>query len=75
MHKDIVPRAFACDYTLVADLLRRVADSFREHRCLNGSRTVRPPAGKAAELWGMVSLACRLSLSRYLAAAWPASQC
>jgi hypothetical protein len=48
MHKDIVPRAFACDYTLVADLLKRVADSFREHRCLNSSRTVSPGAGAEA---------------------------
>ncbi|KAK9818157.1 hypothetical protein WJX72_007963 [[Myrmecia] bisecta] len=36
MHKDIVPRAFACDYALVADLLRRVGDSFKEHGCLLG---------------------------------------
>jgi hypothetical protein len=41
MARDIVPRAFACDYSLVADLLKRVSDSFREHRCLNGTRTVR----------------------------------
>lgn len=34
MHRDIVPRAFACDYTLVADLLARVGDGFREHGCL-----------------------------------------
>ncbi|PSC69354.1 alpha beta-hydrolase isoform B [Micractinium conductrix] len=40
MHKDIVPRAFACDYSLVADLLRRVSDSFKDHACLNSSRTV-----------------------------------
>lgn len=40
MHKDIVPRAFACDYSLVADLLRRVGESFREHKCLNGDRRV-----------------------------------
>jgi hypothetical protein len=40
MHKDIVPRAFACDYSLVADLLRRVGESFREHKCLNGNRRV-----------------------------------
>ena len=33
MHKDLVPRAFACDYRLVADLLRRVNESFREHAC------------------------------------------
>jgi hypothetical protein len=38
MHKDIVPRAFACDYSLVADLLRAVGESFREHRCLRGER-------------------------------------
>lgn len=40
MHKDIVPRAFACDYSLVADLLRRVGESFREHKCLSGDRRV-----------------------------------
>ncbi|BDA46183.1 probable phospholipase A1 PLIP3, chloroplastic [Coccomyxa sp. Obi] len=34
MHRDIVPRAFACDYSLVADLLARVGDGFREHGCL-----------------------------------------
>ena len=37
MNKDIVPRAFACDYTLVADLLRRVGEGFREHDCLMGN--------------------------------------
>lgn len=36
MHKDIVPRAFACDYSSVADILKRVGDSFRDHRCLAG---------------------------------------
>ena len=42
MHRDIVPRAFACDYTLVADLLARVSDGFREHGCLQnpGGRQV-----------------------------------
>ena len=34
MHRDIVPRAFACDYKLVADILARVNDGFREHGCL-----------------------------------------
>ena len=29
MHRDIVPRAFTCDYALVADLLPVVGDSFR----------------------------------------------
>ena len=40
MPRDIVPRAFACDYTLVADLLKRVGPSFREHRCLSGGPRV-----------------------------------
>lgn len=40
MHKDIVPRAFACDYTLVADFLKSVHGSFREHHCLSGNRRV-----------------------------------
>ena len=38
MHRDIVPRAFACDYSLVSDLLGRVSDSFRNLECLHGSR-------------------------------------
>lgn len=37
MHRDIVPRAFACDYKLVADLLARVGDGFREHGCLQNT--------------------------------------
>ena len=40
MNNDIVPRAFACDYTLVADLLRRVSNGFREHTCLQGDGRV-----------------------------------
>lgn len=40
MHKDIVPRAFACDYSLVADILKRVGDSFRDHMCLSGTRKI-----------------------------------
>ena len=40
MTRDIVPRAFACDYTLVADILKRVSPAFREHHCLSGSRRV-----------------------------------
>ena len=39
MHRDIVPRAFACDYTLVADILKNWGPSFRDHCCLaNESR-------------------------------------
>ena len=37
MHRDIVPRAFACDYKLVADILARVNDGFREHGCLQNT--------------------------------------
>lgn len=40
MHKDIVPRAFACDYSIVADFLKHVHESFREHHCLHGKRSV-----------------------------------
>lgn len=40
MHRDIVPRAFACDYSPVADLLRRVGGAFRTHACLSGPRQV-----------------------------------
>lgn len=40
MNRDIVPRAFACDYTLVADLLRRVGDGFRDLDNLMGNGRV-----------------------------------
>ena len=40
MHKDIVPRAFACDYSILADFLKRIHVSFREHTCLDGKRSV-----------------------------------
>lgn len=40
MHRDIVPRAFACDYSLVADFLKSVHESFRSHHCLSGNRRV-----------------------------------
>eukprot|EP00193_Tetraselmis_chui_P001022 CAMPEP_0177764746 /NCGR_PEP_ID=MMETSP0491_2-20121128/7581_1 /TAXON_ID=63592 /ORGANISM="Tetraselmis chuii, Strain PLY429" /LENGTH=724 /DNA_ID=CAMNT_0019280965 /DNA_START=198 /DNA_END=2368 /DNA_ORIENTATION=+ len=36
MHRDIVPRAFACDYSLVAPILARFAPPFREHGTLHG---------------------------------------
>ena len=42
MHRDIVPRAFACDYALVADLLPMVSESFRNLESLrNPERQVR----------------------------------
>lgn len=36
MTRDIVPRAFSCHYTLVADLLCSWGPSWREHSCLAG---------------------------------------
>lgn len=39
MTRDIVPRAFSCDYTLVADLLRSWGPSWRDHSCLAGGVT------------------------------------
>lgn len=38
MHKDIVPRAFACDYSPVATWLRKVGPSFHVHCGLQRSR-------------------------------------
>eukprot|EP00198_Chlamydomonas_reinhardtii_P003769 XP_001693105.1 triacylglycerol lipase-like protein [Chlamydomonas reinhardtii] len=35
MARDVVPRAFACDYSLVADILKGWGPAFREHCCLN----------------------------------------
>lgn len=36
MHRDIVPRAFACNYpNHVATVLKRLNSSFRTHPCLN----------------------------------------
>ena len=37
MARDIVPRAFACDYSPVADILRGWGHSFREHSALQRS--------------------------------------
>lgn len=39
MSHDIVPRAFVCDYTVVADVLRRWVPGFREHGGLAACRT------------------------------------
>lgn len=36
MHRDVVPRAFACDYPdHVAEVLKRLNGRFRDHPCLN----------------------------------------
>jgi len=47
MHRDLVPRAFACDYALVSDLLARVSDSFKNLESLrNPHRQVRGPTAR-----------------------------
>ncbi len=51
MHRDLVPRAFSCDYTLVADLLALVSDSFRNLESLQGPhRRVSTPHSAAASV-------------------------
>jgi len=62
MHRDIVPRAFACDYSLVADLLARVGDGFREHGCLQN------PHGRqvGAQFCSTCPIACCCTRPHYL---------
>jgi len=37
MARDIVPKAFACDYTLIKEILRKM-ESYKDHGCLKGSK-------------------------------------
>ncbi|PSS03954.1 capsid protein [Actinidia chinensis var. chinensis] len=47
MHRDIVPRAFACNYpNYVAQVLKRLSGSFRCHPCLNKKKLLYSPMGK-----------------------------
>ncbi|WOL03172.1 hypothetical protein Cni_G11892 [Canna indica] len=47
MHRDIVPRAFSCDYpNHVAQLLKRLNGAFRSHPCLNNQKVLYSPLGK-----------------------------
>ncbi|CAD5183179.1 unnamed protein product [Musa acuminata subsp. malaccensis] len=48
MHRDIVPRAFSCDYpNHVAHVLKRLNGAFRSHPCLNNQQKVLySPLGK-----------------------------
>ncbi|KAF7826170.1 phospholipase A1 PLIP1, chloroplastic [Senna tora] len=47
MHRDIVPRAFSCNYpNHVALLLKRLNGSFRSHPCLTKSKLLYSPLGK-----------------------------
>ncbi|GAB4844586.1 hypothetical protein Ancab_037985 [Ancistrocladus abbreviatus] len=47
MHRDIVPRAFSCNYPdHVAHILRRLNGSFRSHPCLNKHKLLYSPLGQ-----------------------------
>ncbi|BBM97674.1 hypothetical protein MPTK1_1g07460 [Marchantia polymorpha subsp. ruderalis] len=47
MHRDIVPRTFACNYPdHVAEVLRRVNGTFRDHSCLVRQRLLYAPMGQ-----------------------------
>ncbi|KAK3026587.1 hypothetical protein RJ639_041607 [Escallonia herrerae] len=47
MHRDIVPRAFSCNYpNHVAQLLKRLNGNFRSHPCLNKNKLLYSPLGK-----------------------------
>ncbi|XP_052172195.1 phospholipase A1 PLIP2, chloroplastic-like isoform X2 [Diospyros lotus] len=47
MHRDIVPRAFSCNYpSHVAELLKAVNGNFRNHPCLNNQRLLYAPMGE-----------------------------
>ncbi|KAD3069066.1 hypothetical protein E3N88_36946 [Mikania micrantha] len=47
MHRDIVPRAFSCNYpNHVAQLLKRLCRPFRTHPCLNKNSLLYTPLGK-----------------------------
>ncbi|XP_047320826.1 phospholipase A1 PLIP1, chloroplastic [Impatiens glandulifera] len=47
MHRDIVPRAFTCNYPpYVAHILKRLNSNFRSHPCLNKNKLLYTPLGK-----------------------------
>eukprot|EP00250_Pteridium_aquilinum_P020562 c24860_g1_i1 orf=683-3415(+) len=47
MHRDVVPRAFACDYPdHVAEVLKRLNTRFRDHPCLNNQKLLYAPMGQ-----------------------------
>ncbi|KAK7269625.1 hypothetical protein RIF29_22358 [Crotalaria pallida] len=47
MHRDIVPRAFSCNYpNHVAELLKAVNRNFRNHPCLNNQKLLFAPMGE-----------------------------
>ncbi|XWS31804.1 hypothetical protein CRYUN_Cryun23aG0107600 [Craigia yunnanensis] len=47
MHRDIVPRAFSCNYpNHVAELLKALNGNFRHHPCLNNQKLLYAPMGQ-----------------------------
>ncbi|MQM02335.1 hypothetical protein Taro_035101 [Colocasia esculenta] len=47
MHRDIVPRAFSCNYPdHVAEILKAVNGNFRNHPCLNHQKLLYAPMGE-----------------------------
>ncbi|KDO87039.1 hypothetical protein CISIN_1g004536mg [Citrus sinensis] len=47
LHRDIVPRAFSCNYpNHVAELLKAVNRNFRNHPCLNNQKLLYAPMGE-----------------------------
>ncbi|XP_050238536.1 phospholipase A1 PLIP2, chloroplastic-like [Mercurialis annua] len=47
MHRDIVPRAFSCNYpSHVAEFLKAVNKNFRNHPCLNNQKLLYAPMGE-----------------------------
>lgn len=51
MHRDIVPRAFSCNYPdHVASILRLVNGNFRSHPCLTNQKLLYAPMGKVVIL-------------------------
>lgn len=47
MHRDIVPRAFSCNYpNHVAEFLKAINANFRNHQCLNNQKLLFAPMGE-----------------------------
>lgn len=47
MHRDIVPRAFSCNYpNHVAEFLKAINGNFRNHTCLNNQKLLFAPMGE-----------------------------
>ncbi|MCD7449532.1 hypothetical protein HAX54_000372 [Datura stramonium] len=47
MHRDIVPRAFSCNYpSHVAEFLKAINGNFRNHPCLNNQKLLFAPMGE-----------------------------